>query len=120
EIVAGLIEPNESAEETIRREAQEEARCQVSHLVKIGEFYNTPGGFAEKTVLFCAQVRQPVFEEGGVHTEHEDIRIHVLPIQDVLVAWEQGTFASSASTVIALQWLKEKMSNRQLASILKP
>lgn len=120
EIVAGLQEPGESPETTIRREALEEAHCTVGQVVKIGEFYNTPGGFAEKTTLFCAAVTERKSQhKGGVHEEHEDIRIHVLPMHDVVTAWEQGAFISSASTVIALQWLQQKMSNRQLMSILK-
>lgn len=121
EIVAGLQEPGESAEATIRREALEEAHCRVGQVVKIGEFYNTPGGFAEKTTLFCAAViERKDRHEGGIHEEHEDIRIHALPMQEVMTAWEQGAFISSASTVIALQWLRQKMSNQQLMSILKP
>ncbi len=121
EIVAGLQELGESAEATIRREALEEAHCTVGQVIKIGEFYNTPGGFAEKTTVFCAAVTERKSQhKGGVHEEHEDIRIHVLPMQDVVTAWEQGAFISSASTVIALQWLRQKMSNQQLMSILKP
>lgn len=120
EIVAGLLEEGEQPEVTIRREALEEADCQIGALVKIGEFYNTPGGFAEKTTLFCAEVIQRGTKaEGGVLAEDEDIRIHVLPISTVLAAWEQGEFLSSASTVIALQWLKDKVSKRQLATMLR-
>lgn len=120
EIVAGLLEEGEQAQETIRREALEEANCTIGSLIEIGEFYNTPGGFAEKTTLFCAEVIQRgAKEEGGVQAENEDIRIHVLPISAVLAAWEQGAFLSSASTVIALQWLKDKVSKRQLATMLR-
>lgn len=120
EIVAGLLEEGEDPQETIRREALEEAHCTLGPLHQITEFYNSPGGFAEKTTLFCANVLQRnVKEAGGVQDEHEDIRIHVMPIQDVLLAYEKGEFLSSASTVIALQWLKDKVSNGQLATMLK-
>ncbi|HSF71922.1 MAG TPA: NUDIX hydrolase, partial [Methylotenera sp.] len=120
EIVAGLLEEGEDPKETIRREALEEAHCTIGPLTLIGEFYNSPGGFAEKTTLFCAQVLQrDVKESGGVANEHEDIRIHVLPIADVLSAWEKGEFLSSASTVIALQWLKDKVSDRKLHTMLR-
>jgi ADP-ribose pyrophosphatase len=120
EIVAGLLEEGESSQETIRREALEEAHCTIGPLTVIGEFYNSPGGFAEKTTLFCAEVLQrDVKENGGIKDEHEDIRIHALPIADVLAAWEKGEFISSSSTVIALQWLKDKVSNRKLHTMLR-
>ncbi|MGE3320028.1 MAG: NUDIX domain-containing protein [Candidatus Berkiella sp.] len=120
EIVAGLLEDGEDPKETIRREALEEAHCIVGPLHHIAEFYNSPGGFAEKTTLFCANVLQRnVQEKGGVQEEHEDIRIHTLPIQEVLLAFAKGELLSSASTVIALQWLKDKVSNSQLATMLK-
>lgn len=122
EIVAGLLEAGEEPEQTIVREALEEAHCTLGPLHRIGEFYNSPGGFAEKTTLFCANVLQRnVIDAGGVQDEHEheDIKIHVLPIQAVLSAFEKGEFLSSASTVIALQWLKDKVSNGQLATMLK-
>ena len=120
EIVAGLLEEGEQPEQTIVREALEEAHCTIGPLVRIGEYYNSPGGFAEKTTLFCAEVVQKDYKKkGGVQEEHEDIRIHVLPIESVLSAWEKGEFLSSASTVIALQWLKEKVSNRKLHTMLR-
>lgn len=120
EIVAGLLEEGEEPEQTIRREALEEAHCTIGPLIRIGEYYNSPGGFAEKTTLFCAEVLQKGLQEkGGVEQEHEDIRIHALPIQIVLSAWEKGEFLSSASTVIALQWLKDKVSNRKLHTMLR-
>jgi len=120
EIVAGLLEAGEAPEQTIRREALEEAHCSLGPLIRIGEFYNSPGGFAEKTTLFCAEVLQKDHKEkGGVQEEHEDIRIHALPIQAVLSAWEKGEFLTSSSTVIALQWLKDKVSDRKLHTMLR-
>ncbi len=106
EIVAGLLEPNEKPEQTIMREAMEEAGCKITQLLKIGEFYNSPGGFAEKTTLYCGIVDSTGV--GGVHgvgKEHEDIQVHVLNIKEVLSFFEAGKLITSSSTVIALQWL---------------
>lgn len=115
EIVAGLLEPGEKPEETVIREAIEEANCQILQLFPIGEFYNTPGGFAEKTTLFCGIVNATGV--GGIHgigTEHEDIRVHVLDVQAVLAALENGSFLTSSSTMIALQWLALNTKNGHL------
>lgn len=106
EVVAGLIEPNQTALQTMIREAKEEAACDIIDWMQIGEFYNSPGGFAEKTTLFCATV-DAHHKEGiqGVGEEHEDIRVHVLDLQRVLSAFIKGELKTSSSTAIALQWL---------------
>jgi ADP-ribose pyrophosphatase len=113
EIVAGLIDPGESPEETVLREALEEANCEIEALHTIGEFYNSPGGFAEKTTLYCG-ITSAIGKEGirGVGSEHEDIRVHVLDIEKVLHAFDQRVFHLSASTYIALQWLALNLQNR--------
>ncbi|MFI4936992.1 MAG: NUDIX domain-containing protein [Candidatus Berkiellales bacterium] len=107
EIVAGLLEINERPEEAIIRESKEEAGCTPTQVIKIGEFYNTPGGFAEKTYMYLGIV--DATDVGGVHgvgTEHEDILVHVLPTEAVFAALDNGSLVTSASTVMALQWLK--------------
>jgi ADP-ribose pyrophosphatase len=106
EIVAGLLENEEDPESTVVRETQEEAGCEIKDLVKIGEFFNSPGGFAEKTFIYCATVDASA--AGGIYgngAEHEDIRVHVLPFESVLKGIECGEIITSASTYIALQWL---------------
>ncbi len=107
EIVAGLLEEGENPDNTVIREAQEEAGATILTLIKIGEFYNSPGGFAEKTHVYCGIVDATGI--GGIHgvgTEHEDICVHVLSRISVFNALEKGDLLTSASTVIALQWLK--------------
>ncbi len=113
EIVAGLVEKHESPQETMIREAKEEADCDIKAWLKIAEFYNSPGGFAEKTSIFCAKVDADQ-KEGirGINAENEDIKVHVLDIQAVLAAFEQGLIISSSATVIALQWLALNLKNK--------
>ncbi len=107
EIVAGLQEGTESARETVLREAKEETGCHIEELIPIGEFYNTPGGFTEKSTVFCGIIDatncQGVY--GLKHAqEHEDIQVHVLSSAQVLEALKEGLLVTSASTLIALQW----------------
>lgn len=107
EIVAGLLEPEEDPLQTAIREAKEEANCEIKECIKIGEFYNSPGGFAEKTYLYCGIV--DATGAGGIHgvgSEHEDIQVHVLASEYIFNAIETGKYMTSASTLIALQWLK--------------
>lgn len=115
EIVAGLLETGEDPVSTIKREAQEEAGCEVKQLHKIMEFYNTPGGFSEKTSLFYGTVDAQ--NAGGVHGlahEHEDIKVHLVAVEEILTALDNGQFVTSASTALALQWFALHYHNNTL------
>lgn len=105
EIVAGIIEPGEAAAEVVRREAREEAGCEIGALEPVGRFMLSPGGTSETMELFCGRVDSTGV--GGLHglaEEHEDIRAVVLPTDEVLARLAAGEIAN-ASAAIALQWL---------------
>lgn len=107
ELVAGLIDSDESPEQIARRECQEEAGCEVSKLRKIHEFYLSPGASNEKLYLYYAQL--DTSNLGGVHgldSEGEDIRVHVLPCEKAFALLENGQI-NNAIAIIALQWLQQ-------------
>lgn len=107
EIVAGLQDQGESGEETVMREAQEEAGCTITRLIKIGACYNTPGVLTEKTEIFCGICEAPQTGTiSGLQAEHEDIKVHVFDRKVILEAFEAQAFLMSASTMISLQWLQ--------------
>lgn len=104
ELVAGIIEPGESAEEVARREAVEEAGITVTDLVPVCDYLVSPGGTTERTSLFVG--RADLAEAGGIHgidEEHEDIRVHVLPA-DEAIAWADDGTVHNAAGLIALNW----------------
>lgn len=106
EMVAGIVDPGESLAEVARREALEEAGCQVLELEQVMQFWTSPGGSNEQVTLFCAKV--DATDVGGVHglvEEHENIRVHVVCFEEALNALAQGVIRDAAST-IALQWLQ--------------
>lgn len=109
EIVAGLCDYDEPLTQTARRESLEEADCEIEHLMPICDFYTTPGGFTEKTHIFCGIVNANTTGKwcGNAH-EQEDIQVKVLPVSEVLQDLAQGRLVTSASTVIALLWLQHK------------
>ncbi len=105
EIVAGAVEQGESPQQVAHREALEEAGCQITHLLKISEFFTTPGAFGEKITLFCGIV--DASRAGGVHgleEEDEDIRVEVVSYDQAWGMLENGSI-DSAIPIIALQWL---------------
>ena len=105
EIVAGMIDSGERPADVARREAVEEAGCQLGELMSIGEYYVSPGGSSERTTLFCARANMQGL--GGVHglpEEGEDIRVHIVSFDAAMDMIATGAL-NSAMPIIALQWL---------------
>lgn len=105
EIVAGVIEAGETAQDVAKRESIEEADCIISDLIPLYDFFVSPGGATERVALFCGRVDSA--HAGGVHgaaEEGEDIKVHVVPLDTALTLLHAGKI-TSASAIIALQWL---------------
>jgi ADP-ribose pyrophosphatase len=106
EIVAGMLDHDgESAEQVVRREAQEEAGIVISNIEPVVDCFMTPGGCSEQIAIFCGKTDSSSVT--GIHgrdDEHEDIRPFTLPYQEVIKSLDKKQF-KNAITVIALQWL---------------
>jgi ADP-ribose pyrophosphatase len=105
ELVAGLIDTDEQPEEVALREAVEEANLALTSLWPITEYFPSPGGSDERVYLYLGRCSSQ--GAGGVHglaEEGEDIRVHVLALEDALDAVKDGRINNAAS-IIALQWL---------------
>jgi len=105
EIVAGAIEEGETAEEVAYRESIEEAGCEIQELVKINDFFTSPGGTSELLTLFYGKVDTSTV--GGIHgldEEDEDISVTTMKFDDVYQLLLNGKILS-AIPIIALQWL---------------
>jgi len=105
EIVAGGIEPGETAEEVAYRESIEEAGCEIQELTKINDFFTSPGGTSELLTLFYGKV--DTSNIGGLHGlehEDEDISVTTMKFADVYQLLLDGKIIS-AIPIIAIQWL---------------
>jgi len=105
EIVAGIVEENESIKDVARRECKEEAGLDVHSFETIHSFYSSPGACSERIFLMCGLVDSQLAE--GVHGldhEGEDIKVSVHDFEEInqLLATDR---ISSAIPIIALQWL---------------
>lgn len=106
ELVAGLLEAGESSEDVARREVFEEAGVTVDELLRICEYYNSPGGSSEKLTVFCASIDST--QAGGIFgldSESENIRSVILDRTEALAAVAEGRI-NNAMSIIALQWLE--------------
>lgn len=104
EVVAGIVEAGERPEETIRREAQEEAGCAVQDLQKIIDYYPSPGCLNEHTTLFVGRTVAPADGQiCGLAAEHENIRVCVMDAAAAISLVYTGKIRDSI-TLIALQW----------------
>jgi ADP-ribose pyrophosphatase len=106
EVVAGLIDTDETPEEVARRETREEAALDViGPLVPIQCVLPAVGSFDEVVWLYCGRV--DASGAGGVHglpEEHEDIRVIVKTIPEVEAMLEKGQI-ESAHALVGLYWL---------------
>lgn len=105
EVVAGIIEEGETAEDVVRREAEEEAGLVIKQLIPISSYYPSPGGCSERISLFLGEIDASLApQHGGLSDESEDIRVHRVPRTQAM-QWLMEGKLDNASTIIALQWL---------------
>jgi ADP-ribose pyrophosphatase len=110
EIPAGLCNPDETEDATIRRELREEIGLDADRVEKIGQFVLTPGGCDERITIFAGRVTAPATDPDGIvgltglAAEHEDIRVRVHDAREVIEQAAAGAYPNSVCT-IGLLWL---------------
>lgn len=106
ELVAGMIDKGETADQVVKRECMEEAGVEVKALREVFTYYASPGGCSEKITLFYGEVDST--NATGIHgldAEGEDIKVIVMDYKEAMAQLEKG-FINSATPIIALQWLQ--------------
>ena len=108
EMVAGMIDTDETPEQVAVRECEEESGAKVSEqqLQLVCKYLVTPGGSNESLAIYCAPV--DASQVSGVHglpTEGEDIQVQVIERETLWHMCEQGKL-TNAATIIATQWLQ--------------
>jgi len=111
ELVAGIIEEGEVAEQVAIRETFEESGLTVDSCQFMLNYLVSPGGTTEQIDLFIGNVDSN--SAGGLHglvDEGEDIRVHVVS-REVAYQWVKEGKIYNAATIIALQWLELNRHN---------
>lgn len=106
EVVAGIIDTDESAEEVVRREAMEEAGVEVGQMEFVTSYYPSAGGCSERLDVFVGEVDSS--KAGGIHGleyEDEDIKVTTMSREQAYDLVKQGVIENGAS-IILLQWLE--------------
>ena len=105
EVVAGILEADETPEAVVRRETMEESGCVLERVEPVCDFVLSPGGSSERIFLFCGRV--DASQAKGIHglgVEGEDIRVMSVGFDQAMEWLDQGKLRSAIS-IIALQWL---------------
>lgn len=106
EPVAGLIDPGETPEETVRREAEEEAGLTLGEVFVVAEGYPSPGNSSEFHYLFVAtaDLHDEVTGTAGLAGEDEDIQSHLWSFDALLEACDQREIVNNP-LILATYWL---------------
>ncbi|WP_240989303.1 NUDIX domain-containing protein [Salipiger mangrovisoli] len=106
EPVAGLVDAGESPETCARREAVEEAGLHLSTLEPMVRVYASPGYTSEffHCFLGLCDLGDHSGGMGGLDSEHEDIRSHVLPFEQAMQLVDSGE-VNAGPLAMMLLWL---------------
>ena len=106
EPIAGRIDAGETPEACARREAREEAGLEIGALHRIAGTYPSPGAVTEFIYAFAgiADLAGRDGAVGGVATENEDIRVHVILFERLMQLVASGE-AGTGPLVISAYWL---------------
>lgn len=116
ECIAGMTDGSDDYESVVKKEAYEEAGLNLTELEFMLSYLSSPGGTTERLHLYLARADLSDVESGvyGLETEGEDIKTHVLSVDDALTRLNNGEM-DNAATVICMQWLAlnhEKMKHK--------
>ena len=106
EPIAGHIDPGETPQAAARREALEEAGITLGALEPVGNVYASPGNATEFFHIFVgfADLPDHIIGTGGLASEGEDIRSHLMSFDD-LMALADAQALANAPLVASAYWL---------------
>lgn len=109
EAIAGRVDPDESPEDAVRREALEEAGLTLGPLHKVAGYYPSPGAKAEYLYSYVAICDLPDGITGlhGLAGEDEDIRGHLVGFDRLMDLVASGE-VNNAPLLLTILWLERE------------
>lgn len=114
EAIAGRVDPDETPEAAARREAAEEAGLALDALWPVASYYPTPGAKSEFIYSYVAPCDLPdgTAIVSGVEGEAEDIRGHLVGLDDLMRMIASGE-ANNAPLILTAMWLLRERDRRR-------
>lgn len=113
EVVAGLVEDGDTPEQTVIREAQEEAGAHISKPQLLYSFYPSAGACNELFHLYAADTQlshtKQIF---GLLDEAENIKLHVLKYDQLTELLATPQYLKNSPVIMALQWLRLQLNSQ--------
>lgn len=106
EVIAGMTDGSKDYEAVVKKEAKEESGIALNNIEFMLSYLSSPGGTSERLYLYYGEA--DLSQAGGIYgvpEEGEDIRVHVIPVEQAFQLLDEGEM-DNAATVICLQWLK--------------
>jgi nudix-type nucleoside diphosphatase (YffH/AdpP family) len=109
EPVAGRVDAGETAEEAAKRECREEADLELTQLLLATSHYCSPGCSTEMFHCYIGlcDLPQPGETHGGLDSEHEDLRRHVISFDDAMAMTRTGE-VNIGPLFLLLLWLERE------------
>lgn len=107
QVIAGRVEEGETGLDVARREAEEEAGCEISWVRPAHTFIPSPGGSSERIETFVAKADlSGDLGDRGIHglaEENEDIRAEAYTAEDAIALLDSGAIEAGPAVVL-LSW----------------
>ncbi|WP_237152126.1 NUDIX domain-containing protein [Oryzibacter oryziterrae] len=109
EVIAGLVDPGETGETTVRREAWEEAGVTLGQVDFLGKPYSSPGSVTERVWLYLAEIdpTAPRGKGGGMAEEHEELEVLEIPLSQ-LAELSDAMMLSDLKTLVLVEALRRR------------
>ena len=109
EVIAGMINQNETAEDAVIRETLEETGYKIKDPLLICKFFSSPGGTSERIFLYFAKVSESARLGKGGGFADEDIRVIQMGASDLFDQLAMGLI-DDPKLAIGACWLQSHMA----------
>jgi len=109
EVIAGMINQNETVEDAVIRETLEETGYKIKDPLLICKFFSSPGGTSERIFLYFAKVNESDRPAKGGGLADEDIRVVQIGVNDLFDRLTRGLI-DDPKLAIGACWLQRHMA----------